>query len=354
MSSKGRKNIEAMCASIQKSIDEGTPRLPWTKPWGLVGHKSVKTGHVYQGGNGLICAIMANDFNLGPAWGTYKQLVGVTGKGKTAVDGLIRKLGGSLKGESAMAYLARPIFKDTTNPDTGRQERKLVAFSHFAVFNVDQVHLGPVMGETGEAGSHESAHRLARIRLDAAKAELSKTTTRQARPMAEINDVLRPFEASLLGGITFTGTGNSAHYSPLRDSIQVPEQGRFDSDAAFYSTRFHECAHATGAASRLGRFKASDFASRDRYSAEELVAEFAAAYLRAEFGIEGGTEQSMSESYIRGWAEKLSSMDDQTLYKAMGQAVKAAEWVLCGDPALRPEDDEQGASAAQEAASQSK
>ena len=43
------------------------------------------------------------------------------------------------------------------------------------------------------------------------------------------------------------------------------------------------------------------------------------------------------------FAGALKDMDDRTLYKAMGQAVKAAEWILLGDPALRAKDDEKDA-----------
>jgi antirestriction protein ArdC len=326
MSTKGKRNVEAMVESIQKSIQEGAPKLPWNRPWDLVGQKSIKTGHTYQGGNGFITAILADLRGWGPGWGTYKQLVGFTGKEK--LPGVLVDYKGSLRGQTGIALL-RPIFRKEFDETKGKEVQRLVGFAEFVAFNVTQVRYG---GKE-PAGSAEA--RLGRIRLEAAKRALVKVEIREHRPIDQAEATIRSFAAGLRGGFHVSDGSNSAHYVPFTDTIRVPNPERFATAAAYYSTVFHECAHATGAEHRLARFKSDEFPGRDAYGAEELVAELAAAYVRAEFGMEGGQERQQSEAYVRHWAEKLSSLDDRTLYKAMSQAVKAAEWVLHGDPALR-------------------
>jgi antirestriction protein ArdC len=61
------------------------------------------------------------------------------------------------------------------------------------------------------------------------------------------------------------------------------------------------------------------------YAAEELVAEFGAAFLNAEAGVVNTLENSAA--YIASWKRKLQ--DDPTLLvKAAGKAQKAVDFIL--------------------------
>jgi antirestriction protein ArdC len=60
----------------------------------------------------------------------------------------------------------------------------------------------------------------------------------------------------------------------------------FKSAATFYATAFHELGHATGHKSRLDRDLRSRFGEK-AYAAEELIAELCAAFLCAEFSLDG-------------------------------------------------------------------
>jgi antirestriction protein ArdC len=69
--------------------------------------------------------------------------------------------------------------------------------------------------------------------------------------------------------------GGRAYYSPTLDYCQIPNKTAFNSPEEYYSTMFHELAHATGHANRLSRksiLEPSYFGSHE-YSKEELVAE---------------------------------------------------------------------------------
>jgi len=75
--------------------------------------------------------------------------------------------------------------------------------------------------------------------------------------------------------------GTRACYSPSRDLVRIPELCRYEYREDYYSTFFHELAHATGHESRLNRegVTGNHFFGDAVYSREELVAEMAAAFL---------------------------------------------------------------------------
>ena len=119
----------------------------------------------------------------------------------------------------------------------------------------------------------------------------------------------------------------------MLDSIKLPDQEAFTSPAEFYSTAFHELAHATGHTSRLNRkgvTEPSHFGSHD-YSQEELVAEFGASMLCATARLEQQTIEN-SAAYIKGWLKALKG-DKKLAVIAAGQAQKAADFILRREPA---------------------
>jgi antirestriction protein ArdC len=114
---------------------------------------------------------------------------------------------------------------------------------------------------------------------------------------------------------------------PAFDIVQMPERGQFDAAESYYNVLFHELAHSTGHESRLKRkslIHPAPFGSED-YSHEELVAEFAAAFLTGEAGIE--VPVTRSASYLANWLKVLKN-DRKMLVSAAAQAQKAADLVL--------------------------
>jgi antirestriction protein ArdC len=121
--------------------------------------------------------------------------------------------------------------------------------------------------------------------------------------------------------------GGRAMYSPAEDLVTMPNAVSFDSPEFYYSTLFHELAHSTGHASRLGRPGITGpirFGS-DPYSREELVAEMGAAFLCGHCGIENRTIQE-SAAYIQGWLERLRD-DRKLIVHAATQAQKAGDFI---------------------------
>ena len=94
-----------------------------------------------------------------------------------------------------------------------------------------------------------------------------------------------PARVVTLGNTKPEGSGE-AYYRPSDDFISLPSFAAFKSAAHFYGTAFHELGHWTGYESRLNRDLRLRFGGRS-YAAEELVAELCAAFLCAEFSIDG-------------------------------------------------------------------
>jgi antirestriction protein ArdC len=116
-------------------------------------------------------------------------------------------------------------------------------------------------------------------------------------------------------------------YYPVRDTVSVPEITSFVSAEEYYAALFHELAHSTGHASRLGRKEITEATAygSESYSREELTAELTAAFLCALTGIGQQTLEN-SVAYLHGWLGALKN-DKTLLIKAAGQAQKAADYI---------------------------
>jgi antirestriction protein ArdC len=102
----------------------------------------------------------------------------------------------------------------------------------------------------------------------------------------------------------------------------LPRFPDFKSAAHFYATAFHELGHWTGHESRLKRDLRLRFGDRS-YAAEELVAELCAAFLCAEFGIDGDIRHA---GYIQSWIGLLKH-DCRAFFTACSKTQAAADYL---------------------------
>lgn len=145
----------------------------------------------------------------------------------------------------------------------------------------------------------------------------------------------------------FTGSSLPC-YRKHTDSVHMPENRLFHDEEGYYSTLFHELAHATGHESRLSRrsllenkgIDASGDTSRKIYAEEELVAEIAASFLNAEAGI---LEEKIANSaaYIQSWVNALRTKDARGwIVRAAAQGQRAADFILGRELSLDQETSE--------------
>lgn len=114
-----------------------------------------------------------------------------------------------------------------------------------------------------------------------------------------------------------------ACYSSSTDVILLPMREQFKSLTAYYATTFHELVHWTGHESRLNR-KLGNAKDSKEYAFEELIAEFGASFLCAQYGIDYETQHA---AYLKSWLNVLEN-DETLLFKAIAQAQKAADYIM--------------------------
>lgn len=117
-------------------------------------------------------------------------------------------------------------------------------------------------------------------------------------------------------------SGATACYSPAFHEVSIPPAEQFKTIEKYYSTFFHELIHSTGKAMKRDL---TGNKHTQKYSKEEVVAEFGAALLMNYFGLTATNENSAE--YIRGWSENLRKNPDW-LINGANAAEKAVAYFL--------------------------
>ena len=152
---------------------------------------------------------------------------------------------------------------------------------------------------------------------------LEPVQTNDVEPLAAataiVNDMPNPPSINHDGG-------NRAFDRPSNDSIHMPAVNDFHGAGEYHSVLFHELSHSTGHVTRLDRDSLETPApfGSPIYSREELVAEFGAAFLCAQAGIDNTIGNSAS--YINGWSKALKA-DRRLVITAASQGQRAADCV---------------------------
>jgi antirestriction protein ArdC len=276
-------NYERITDSIIEAMEKG--EVVWQKPWKSIKPCNAITGKAYRGINPWLLALNGEKYT-DHRWLTYNQA---------------KELGGNVKkGEkSTMIVFFSPVPKK--NKDTGEVNGTFWLLKSYIVFNVEQC---------------ENLVKLAPL-----------DTLVNVNQEKDPNIVAEEIWNNYLGKPSLE-TGDVACYLPSQDKILMPRRETFKSNAFFYAILFHESGHSTGAKNRLNRPGVAEFDNygSEKYSKEELIAEFTSAFLCAEAGLEAPTRDN-SVAYLQNWIQALK--DDKTLIvKAATAAQKAAEHIL--------------------------
>jgi antirestriction protein ArdC len=271
------QSYERITERIVALLEQGT--VPWHKPW------TVKTGlprnliskKPYRGINAFLLMAMSYE---SPHWLTFRQAI---------------QLGGNVKkGEKSCPVV---FWKRMKNEDEESEEpRKAPLLRLYHVFNVAQCE-GLKESSAVENGSFTSA----------------KPTEIVAK-MPQLPIVKHGM--------------SQAFYSPREDCVGMPERERFDGEASYFATLFHELVHATGSEKRLNRASIAErngFGS-DPYCKEELIAELGSAFLCGYADIVDRTIDN-SAAYLEGWLKQFQN-DRTLIVSAAAQAQKAADFIL--------------------------
>ncbi len=266
---------------IIAELEKGT--VPWHKPWNCSsGAISRATGKPYSVLNQLLL----------PQAGEYVTF------GQAIEDGHPVE-----KGEKAsMVYFFKSI--DAEDKETG-EKRQIPLLRYYSVFHISQC-----PGMKPRFASSIPVHS-------------------DLQPDKRADQILQEYIDR--SGVTLKKQqSDRAYYSPVLDTIVVPEINQFTDVSEFYSTAYHEAVHSTGHTSRLNRITdVANFGS-ESYSAEECIAELGASYLVNVAGLETTSTFKNSAAYIKGWLSRLKD-DKRFIVRAAGKAEKAVCLILGND-----------------------
>jgi antirestriction protein ArdC len=288
---------EIVTERIVKAIESGNV-APWRKPWNsglsiggkrVVGPLNARTGKSYTGINVfLLLSVMAENGYSDPRFVTFKQATEMKGNVKRGEKGHV-------------VVFWKPLEIEEKDEKTGEtRKRKTFILRYYTVFNVEQ------------------CEKLIMPELVKAEPKLNDTA-----PIETAERILANIPNKVAGGVFHTSAGRAC-YSILADRIEMPHVYDFESMSAYYATRFHEEAHATGHPTRLNRRFGTSFGD-EAYSEEELIAEMTAAFLCMFAGIDSTLDQSAA--YVKGWLSKLRN-DSRLVVNAASKAQKAAQFIL--------------------------
>lgn len=278
--------------------------VPWKKPWTASGRSACPvnliSGRPYRGVN--IFLLIAQGF-ASPYWLTFRQA---------------RDRGGHVRrGQHGTPIVFWRVEDqkalEESDGDESSTERRRILLRYYTVFNVEQCDGIEIPASDDETGP-----------------------SFDPIPACEAVYANMPNPPELRHG------GERAFYRRSSDLVQLPVPEAFSRPEHYYSTQFHELAHATGHPSRLNRFAEEDnpgiFGS-PAYAREELVAEMTAAMICGVRGIApvkveavtgDGKEDLILESsaaYLRHWMDVLKA-DTRAVVIAAARAQKAADYIL--------------------------
>ena len=119
--------------------------------------------------------------------------------------------------------------------------------------------------------------------------------------------------------------GNSAHYSPGTDHIQMPSLRELPGPGSYYSTLGHESIHWTKHETRLARDFGKKTFGDEGYAKEELVAELGAAFLCSDLSLVPMIRDDHA-AYLQHWLSVLKA-DKRFIVTAATHAQKAVDYL---------------------------
>jgi antirestriction protein ArdC len=264
---------QQIITELEKGADQ------WVKTWSCVNgaDKNLISQIPYKGINRLITAMVSgiNGYES-PAWATIKQWNGLGAR--------VRKDEKATK----IIFWSKATGKDK---ETGLDKEYSFAKAHY-IFNAAQVE---------------------GIQIDKPESTISQN---EKNELCEAR--IKSTGAKIVHG------GDTACFIPSVDLIKMPELGSFKGAEHYYATVFHELTHWTSDKARCDRDLSKGRFGNADYAFEELVAELGAAFMCANYGIEGDLRHA---GYIDNWL-KVLKQDNKAIFKASGLAQQAADHLM--------------------------
>ena len=275
-------------------------QVDWKKPWiSPCATRSPRnlSGRFYNGGNSLMLMMQAEKMGYEiPVWGTFDRIVALNTKTN---DGNLPSVCVNRGERSFPVYF--PSFT-VINSET----REKISYDDYRNLSKEeqmQFHIYPkmqvynVFNVVAQTNLRESRPQMYNQLLSETAGE-KRSDDLRSHPAIDMM-----IDEDLYFCPIRQVRGDDAYYSIQKDEIVIPHRSQFTDGESFASNTLHECAHATGSASRLGRLKPAAFGSSE-YAREELTAELSAAVVASRFGLTKHIK-SDSAAYLKSWLDSL-------------------------------------------------
>lgn len=324
---KNNYNSEGQ-SSTDKALDKFTELMiekiehlqgDWKKPWftpGVAQAPHNLSGRNYNGSNALMLMMQAEKMGYDvPVWGTFDRIIGLNySKGKEGRTPLLDKDGNKMpfvsvnKGEKSF-----PVFLTTftvINQDTKEKipydDYKQMSKEEQKEYNVyPKLQTFYVFNVAAQTNIKETRPEL----YEKLKAELSGPSELVEGEKKSHPAIDKMIDDNLYFCPIKQVKGDEAYYSISKDEIVVPTREQFIDGESFASNTLHECAHATGASSRLDRLKMGHGFGSAEYAKEELTAELSAAVVASQYGLTKHVKND-SAAYLKSWLNSLQESPD--------------------------------------------
>ena len=283
--------------------------LPWRQPWRSTGARLPlrHDGTAYRGINVFLLGLRAMGRGYSsPYWMSFRQALELGAAVRKGERGTTVVYYGVTRKQAAddVVEIGQSGDGDASEGDGTRRFLK-----HYTAFNAEQID-----------GLPERYHPARAI--DAIEGPIAD---RRIGPIAD---------AMIDGlGVGYEEGGDRACYIPGLDRIMMPPIHRFRDAEAYYATRFHECAHATEAPSRLAIDYGAKVFGNEAYAKGELYAELTASMLGAHLGFAPGHIENHA-AYVQSWLKVLRS-DKRFILKAAADAQRGVDYLLAAAAADR-------------------
>ena len=190
--------------------------------------------------------------------------------------------------------------------------------------------------DEGDEAAEDGAHRRTRLLARASRVFNADQVDGWAPPVptypfGSAEAILSVTALVNASGANIRHGGNLACYRMNEDRIDMPPIEDFvgtltsSPTEAYASTLLHELIHWTGAVHRLDRGFGEGL-DKEKYAAEELVAEIGAAYLCADLGVSNQPRPDHA-AYVASWLKVLKD-DTRSIFTASRLADRAATFLL--------------------------
>lgn len=232
---------------------------------------NLETKQPYKGRNKLFLILLAEHYQYkDPRWGTFKQANTAGGKIKKGSKGYVLRYINHLKTVKEKDENGKVILDDDGNPVFKTIYMAKPIINTFVVFNGEQME------------------------------DIPEYTAPTLIP----DDFITSSKCSVIEKVS-----NTAHYTPAKDTITMPNRESFVTSDDFLHTLLHEMSHSTGHESRLNRagINTSHINQKER-AFEELITEMSATFVMLDLELNVSNQTiSNTVGYVSNWIELLKN-----------------------------------------------